>query len=414
MGRKAVCIGFLLAILLQTPVFATSVRIGYIIDAPSYYSPLPLENHLSAISAYFPLSTPLLTSFQQRNAFESQLEEMKIRHQQIVQNEGFSNDLPLPFKEHVPDELQWVPLQVSKTLLNAMSSSSIITEHLLLSQSLDAFVLFSIAEVDSLYRYSVTFYQNGREKRLYDQLVLPTQLSDRYQEALLHLCLELFATPVGMVVISSNVSYANFKTQDALALDDATFLAAKTPVYMQTSAAGYAVDQSFIDVQMKEVQQISLTLEKEKSKPLLITSFQLSSLIELTDGTSLPLPATVLDEQRFGGMTVVNAKGEPHALLAPLEIERIKVPNLTYRYANQVLVEQARDSFYSSFGKTVLCTAAVILVNSLSNSFAPTAKDAILWQPLKVGAAGALGVVTLDAVHRLFAYYQKTKYSFAY
>jgi hypothetical protein len=62
-------------------------------------------------------------------------------------------------------------------------------------------------------------------------------------------------------------------------------------------------------------------------------------------------------------------------------------------------------------GRTLLFGAAAIIVDSISRSVASYTQDLAVWQPILLASVGALAVSSLDTGVRLFAYYQKTKYS---
>ena len=74
-------------------------------------------------------------------------------------------------------------------------------------------------------------------------------------------------------------------------------------------------------------------------------------------------------------------------------------------------VSRAQSQLYTSLGRTLLFGALAIIFDSVASSVAQQPQDLTAWQPFLLASGGALAVSAMDTGLRLFAYYQKTKYS---
>ncbi|MFA5468982.1 MAG: hypothetical protein WC224_08010, partial [Sphaerochaetaceae bacterium] len=61
----------------------------------------------------------------------------------------------------------------------------------------------------------------------------------------------------------------------------------------------------------------------------------------------------------------------------------------------------------SALAKSLILAASTILFDTLSHTF----QGEGAWQTLAWASVGAMAVSSYDAAYKLFAYYQKTKYS---
>jgi hypothetical protein len=282
------------------------------------------------------------------------------------------------------------------------------------SQRLDVLLVCSIEPFDSFYRVRIDQYVGSESEhtRLFDAVAQPFEVYTLLPQVFLELLNYYSGTGIGLLHVSSTVPGISVAVDGKhVPLVDA-FLPLSSGTYSITaSAPGYA-DVSVIQrVENGVIGELPLSISRVDGPPVLIVSDSHVATISIPGGPTGMSPLVwnaqktpfVLYAQEDGWRSLTMQFSEP--------VELIRVSHQPAWMDQTHGIGRTQSSLYGSLGRTLLFGAAAIIVDSISRSVASYTQDLAVWQPILLASVGALAVSSLDTGVRLFAYYQKTKYS---
>ena len=418
-SRILACIAILL---FGMPLYAGTLRIGFAchdeagthrVFAESLFSYVADAVKATGLDSSFALATVRRTKETLRGKLLAE------RHASLAAKEGFVDAFPLGDPVVDPPETvepAWIDLGLSDPLAKAVRSDDrIVLEYLFSVHALDMLASCSIEPFDAFVRVRL-FLRSGptdEAELLFDRIALPSVVSGLLDEARLALVTHLAKTAYGMVVMDTDAPNLTVSVDGkAVAPIQETLLLEPGTHVLQLDAYGHDPSTVSVVVESNAVQRISPDLVRSGQRPLLVTSTSRNAVISIPGEQERPLPflwESVLVpfaiHARSNGMKEMTVQSSEEAQHLELSFE---VPWM--HQGSQVL--RSQEAMYRSLGRTLLFGALTITIDTLAASISTNDEGMIAWQPLLLGAAGAMGVSLVDTALRLFAYYQKTKYSF--
>ncbi len=408
--KKVVLIFLLLSFCLPLCA-AEALRIGFIsVTDPSIESSLGEQLFTWAQQNISELVTKKAfeESIQRRLMASSKRAYLQEVHLAIAQNDGKRpSDLIFETEEiAVADSVavEWVYLS---DFTKQVRKEPILYDYLLRKNNLDAFLIFSTQSFDQFYRLRLSLVTLD-EELLLDAIVKPEELSTIKGELYLAL-LKGLATPnwallaVTEIAPTASLAIDGFK----VTLHDGFVPLMGGPHTVTATASGYKEEEKRVLVEPGEVFTLNLPMEKEVHGALLITSLTNDAQVKLSDGLTASLPFVWAQQSPPYSLYVYEKGYLPLIKQVNSSTAQIEVSlNPPWLKQGEVIKRGQRD-FYSALAKSLILAASTILFDTLSHTF----QGEGAWQTLAWASVGAMAVSSYDAAYKLFAYYQKTKYS---
>ncbi len=414
---------FILLLLIVLPVMhisaATDVRIGTVaVDSVGTVAN-QLESVSSTVSAW-------VTQFLQPEEFsdeaslrmkaQNRIDLLNRRHSAIIAEDGNTSAIELE-SEVVENSssITTVPVTVDRTLSDLLVENDVITgRYLIDQQQLDLLLVWIVEPFDKLIRLRVMEYRTTFESphMLYEGLSVPMQLQSLLPQALVAVFGTFSQEPVGLLHFSNSPPGVQISLDgDGLSLVESMALVSAGTHTIQVNALGHTQKKVTVSVAPDSVLHFDASLIPITGPPLLITSSSGNTKISINQIVDTSVPIVIEQQQAPFALYATEDNRREQTLQFAQGVDEI-VLSLQPRWMDPVYgTAREQDALYASLGRTLLSSALSIILESVSQSVISYTNDTTLWQPLLLGAVGATAVSFFDTATRLFAYYQKTKYS---
>lgn len=353
---------------------------------------------------------------EQRITQEKLLQQLQSTHNALSTSDGY-----IVRKEQAeePDEssfsLVWETVTMAPPLsISASAGDPVVLDYIKNSLRLDVLLVCSIEPFDSLYRVRMDQYvgTGPEHARLFDALAQPFEVSELLPQVFLTLLDHYSGTGIGLVDFSSTVPGISVDVDGKhFPLVD-TFLPLPGGTYSITaSGPGYADVTGSQRVEAGSIVEFPLSTSEVEGPPVLVVGDSHLSEISIPGGPA-GLSPLVWNAQKTP--FVLYARQEGYRSLTMQFSEPVELVRISHQpvWMDQTHgIGRTQSALYGSLGRTLLFGAAAIIVDSISRSVASYTQDLVVWQPILLASVGALAVSSIDTGVRLFAYYQKTKYS---
>lgn len=411
----------LVLVLCSDPLYSQELRFGFLtVDHTGTQS-----NFGDRIARYvsFHLGDVLETGRfsylgEQRITREKQLQELQALHSALSTSDGYIEQTePDPIEE--PDDssfsVEWETITMEPPLsLSASSGDPVVLDYIKNSMRLDVLLICSIEPFNSLYRVRIDQYigPGPEHTRLFDAVAQPFEVYALLPQVFLDLLDHYSGTGMGLVDFASTVPGISVAVDGKQFPLVDTFLPLPDGTYSITaSAPGYADVSAIQRVEAGTIVEFPLSISQIDGPPVLVVSDSHLSTISIPGGPTGMSPL-VWNAQKTPFVLYAEGEGQRSLTMQfsePVEFVRIAPQPV---WMDQTYgIGRNQSTLYGSLGRTLLFGAAAIIVDSISRSVASYTQDLVLWQPILLASVGALAVSSIDTGVRLFAYYQKTKYS---
>jgi len=208
-----------------------------------------------------------------------------------------------------------------------------------------------------------------------------------------------------LVSISSYIPSLKMSINNG-AFEDLSYIMTKDDsVTLSFQAPNYNKLTQTIDLREQEIYDVSVTLEKLPSSPILINS---KMKVEATLSNSLSIvPPYIFESPTFPFTVSITKDGfSSKSIIIDSPIPQLDITLQQQHLAYTNIIPKVQDAFYSSLFRTVLIASASILLSS----FLPSSEiDGVKTIHSYIG--GITIVSSVETIFRLFDYYEKTKYS---
>lgn len=343
-------------------------------------------------------------------------------HTAIEEADGDSREVALssrtasaqPEDIELSDSVTLVQLDIPTALVEGIADGDdIIIDHVMVSEQVDVLLMVVIEPYDVLTQVNVTaFRSDGDVTVVYEHVAIPSDIDKLMYEALVTTLSYFNRSPLGLVRVSGGPPGMGVSVDDEVKTISDTLVVLEPGMRrLEFSAPGYESSTSIVEVDPQAVTYLKIDMDRIIGPPVLVTSDSGATDVTISHRISQRVPfvwegqetpfALYAQEEGKGMLTMrfTEPVQEIHLSMRPQWIDPV--------YATA----RAQDSTYAALGRTLLFGALTIVVESISRTVASYTQDRTLWQPFLLGAAGATAVSLFDTSVRLFAYYQKTKYS---
>jgi len=393
-------------------LFATPVyNVGIVHNiAPSDQHNIELS--LDSILSYFPIleaSKHRKESVSFRKTKEIELLEAKAQDKAIKigkQNTPLPQDLTLV--ESDTFEVHYTFLDAS--LYNIATSESLdplVLNHLCLVNDLDEIIVISLSPLDTLHRLTIHSFTpfNGNIDRVFDRLI-PEISKKEYEKVLIRAFMDMFdKKQFHLVSISSSIPSLKMSINNGEYEDLSYIMTKDDSMTLSFQAPNYNKLTQTIDLREQEIYDVSVTLEKLPSSPILINS---KMKVDATLSNSISIvPPYIFESPTFPFTLSVTKDGfSPRSIIIDSPISQLDVTLQQQHLAYSNIIPKVQDAFYSSLFRTVFIASASILLSS----FLPSSEINGV-KTLHSYIGGITIVSSVETIFRLFDYYAKTKYS---
>lgn len=402
-------------------IAARQLEIGYALHDPQgLHGRFSEQLFFSAGQAVGELGhdTAFLSSMDSRVEEDARLDSLRSLHGSLDANDGLvdeSTDLPDPERPSMPIPTAWQAIEPLPAVASAIASEDrLVADYLIDRYGLDILLVLATERLDAFIRVRMLAYERAGIGCItfFDAIALPADLPDLRDEALLSLLGYLQGNPLGMVVLESgppglHVSLGGIPVR----MLGTTVLLPPGSYVLALDAPGYLPAEVAVELGPNEILRKPITMTAHLGGPLLVSSAFHAATVLFSSGLSGTLPL-VSDAQALP--FALQASVEGMKVIRYQESEERKELRLEFDVpwmdaANQV--SRAQDELYASLGRTLLMGALTIVIESLSQSVSALPEDRVWWQPFVLASGAGVAVSGVDTCLRLFAYYQKTKYS---
>lgn len=405
---------------------ATPVRIGFVGIDKTRTSTNHIEKIFSLLAAqddsdfFYEKYRALISNRIMRN---QDLSNLTKRHETIEEADGNSEAFEQSKALVTPAEVnaqssssvvEWIQLDISSTLARALVIQDMtVSDYVLKSNQLDLLIICVIEPLDTLVRLRIREFQSdGVSRILYEGIAVPSEVRTLVPEAIVTTISAYKRSSIGLLQleqVSPGLTVAVDGEQ--VEIQDTLLVLEEGTRNLVFSALGFKSRAITVEIQSESVQEVEIALSRIDGPPLLITSD--SGMAEITIPYVLTKQVPVVWESQQYPF-VLYAQEEGRRLLTVQHAQPVEEVNISLHPLWMVPVygtAREQEAMYASLGRTMLLGGLTIILDSVSRSVASYTDDLRMWQPAILGAAGAMAVSLFDTGTRLFAYYQKTKYS---
>ena len=323
--------------------------------------------------------------------------------------------------EHIPERGTGNPFSIvlervtvqERTADALRQSDALVADYLMKRDGLDVLLVCILEPFQMLSRLRIVeFRSDGSSLSVHEGLSLPQDSDTLKYPALLDVVSHYLEEERSLAVFDRNAPGLTIRldgtvvphTRDMVLLPPGEHT-------LELSALGTKVEQVSLSLQPNSVERVSLRLEEATGFALLVNSFSGTAQVSIPfHGVSqVPVVADALQSPLV-------LHGREEGLLSQTLHIAEPIDEIVLSFQPQWMdpvqgTGREQRSMYASLGRSLLLGGLTILIDSLSRS---VTSDPSAWQPAILASAGACAVSLFDTGFRLFAYYQKTKYSSRY
>lgn len=371
-----------------------------------------IEFSLDSIISFFPMfeaTKRRKESVSYRKTREIELQEVKAQNEAIKMGKQ-SSSIPQEISLVESDTFDVHYTLIDASLYNIATSESLdplVLNHLCLVNDLDEIIVISLFPFDTLHRLTIHSFTpfSGHIDRVFDRLI-PEISKKEYEKVLIRAFMDMFdKEQFHLVSISSSIPSLKMSINNG-AFEDLSYIMTKDDsVTLSFQAPNYNKLTQTIDLREQEIYDLSVTLEKLPSSPILINS---KRKVEATLSNSLSIvPPYIFESPTFPFTISITKDGfSSKSIIIDSPISQLDITLQQQHLAYTTIIPKVQDAFYSSLFRTVLIASASILLSS----FLPSSEiDGVKTIHSYIG--GITIVSSVETIFRLFDYYEKTKYS---
>lgn len=403
----------LLCLLSQVPYASNTVNMGWVavdhIGSKGVVEEVfeVVGDHLAdyvSIDPYVPLAL-------ERIEHKVQLEALQERHESIASSDGDSTRVETPVAEANPlvEGVQWNMMDLPRALEVPLTKGDrTIIRYVMDRWDLDVLLVGVVEPFDVLSRLRIVEYRSdGSVSNVHDALSANDSIPSLVPQAIATTMDYFSPLPLGIVQLS--------KVVPGLAIDGVPFdryLVKESGTYELTATApGYDVQKLPVAVESSQVTTAVVELKQQVGDPLLVTSESGLGFITIEHVVEQQVPFVWRSRKTPFSLHAEEPGFIPLDLMYD-DVGKEIILDFQPLWMNPVFgTKRMQDEVYASLGRTLVATALVVVLDSVSRTVVSYSGDWVPWQPVMLGAVGATAVSAFDTLSRLFAYYQKTKYS---
>lgn len=414
-GCRYLILLVLFALLGSTSLSATEmVRIGLVtVHATSGNQSLlqDLSDRIENTLQQRPAGTSYNTLIAHRLQQESMRAELKRMHdsKEVIdpmQHEVENREGPFPIV------IERITVQ-DETARALRQSDELVADFLMKREGLDVLLVCIFEPFQMLSRIRITeFRSDGSYLSVHEGLSLPQDSDTLRYPAVLDVISHYQEEELSLVVFDRSAPGLTIRLDGKLVEHTGNMLLLSPGEHtLEVSALGIETERVSISLQPNSIERVSLRLDEREGFALLVTSFSGTAQVSIPSYGSRQVPVIV---ESVKAPLVLYARDQGltfQTLHITKPIEEITL-SLQPQWMDPVQgTAREQRSMYASLGRSLLLGGLTILIDSLSRS---VTSDPSAWQPVILASAGACAVSLFDTGSRLFAYYQKTKYSSRY
>ena len=327
-----------------------------------------------------------------------------------------SEQMPKPeFKHPLPYVFERIepPPEIAQALAE---HDAVVADYLMRKHSLDALLVLILEPFEMLSRLRVSeFRSDSTRTTIHEEISLPQDSDSLLQASVLAIVSHYREDELSMVVFAPTAPGLEvLLDEERVDLFGNLLLTTEGEHNLEARALGTQSKLLSLELQPGSITHIDLELEPQKGRPLLITSNSGTAFVSIPSHGTMQLPNVV---ESISTPNVLYGRADG---MSPMIVHMMdSTDEISFAFQPPWLSPKlgtAREqrSLYASLGRSLLFGGLAILVDSISRSVVSDPAQLSEWQPVLLASAGAFAVSLFDTGSRLFAYYQKTKYSSRY
>ncbi len=392
-----------------------SVRIGYSLVVPDSLRNTAIQNLGNYIqrdiTRYEPSDSyvQLMNDRLEHEQFRSHLAEIQKSDYQEAQH-------PFVFTTEEASAFTWEALELPHVVTRALASGdTAVADFIMKSHRLEALLICVLEPLESIYRLRIDeFRSDGSVVNIYETVTLRADEENAVLTALLPILSYYGSQDAGVVSIQSNTPGLSLDINGEEFPQHTQHIVLPVGTYELHATAPEREERVYtIDLASGEIVSLDINLPVLSGNPLLITSYHTLDIV-IPQITQTQVPVLI---QEISPPFVVYARkqGEPVRTIHVAESTEEIYLSLQPPWMDSVHGSmRSQSAVYASLGRTLLLGGLTVLIDSISRSMASYTGSTSPWQPALIASSGALALSLFDTGVRLFAYYQKTKYSSRY
>ncbi|MHC1693307.1 MAG: hypothetical protein AB9828_09815 [Sphaerochaetaceae bacterium] len=387
------------------------------------------ESHRTISQEFLRRCTQLFTtrriSQSEGDYFQERIEQAFVLQKQTEQHEAITGQEgdPVEIEPLEKPDLSYAnPLPViwSSIDVDGIPGSAVvegrpgILEYLTHKNNLDQLVVCSVTSLEGFTHMVVRNYHTDTMvlENIFDRITLPQDSDSMLPLALLALATEFKGMEVGAVSLQGMLPGKKTYIDDdpTPVTNDPIFLSIGTH-RIHVEAYGYENLDIQVEIESDVLKQLPLSMVKEETPPMLITSPFGNTRITLSTQSPVDVPfkwehqqiPLIYHAEKTGFLPIANQMDT--------QSEELVLEFSPAWMTTGLTLNRPKDLLYGSLGRSILMVGMTFLMETLAQSIGGSSGNDVAWQPVVLFSQAATGVSLVDTILRLFAYYEKTQYS---
>jgi len=405
MSKKALLLVFIFTIFINI-ISASQLNVGFVFyDETNTYS--NLEKQLFAnliessknikIDAYFQKIKQ--NRFERENSILTRLGENE-KLQTVEQIEG----------------INYKKIELSVQMLEQVKAENlIVTQYIFEKNNIDIIVLLSISKLSDYLKVSLKSFEYRAKNsiKLFEQIALKGEINKIV--APLNLSLNQYFSKQKLGLLTFNIPKGNYliklNDKEVSLIDNYLIL---EPNFYQLKISGPNIEtiEENIEIENKKEVIFTKSIKAKKGKPLLVTSLEPNLKFQIVGEKESVVPSLLTNQNLPLAIVYEKENNLLYSLQQSQRTDQIRLDFTSVFKDTNETIAFYQNQFYTSLGKSLIFGALTLLVDFLSTSLISDNLKTNAWQPLLLVGSSITALYTIESTFHLFAYYQKTKYSF--
>ncbi len=312
--------------------------------------------------------------------------------------------------------LNYKKIELSEKMLQqVMAENLIVTQYIFEKNNIDIIVLLSISKLSDYLKVGLKSFEYRAKNsiKLFEQIALKEEIHKIV--APLNLSLNQYFSKQKLGLLTFNIPKGNYliKLNDKeVSLIDNYMILEPNSYQLKISGPNIETIEENIEIENKKEVIFTKSIKAKKGKPLLVTSLEPNLKFQIVGEKESVVPS-LLTNQNFPLAIVYEKENNLlYSLQQSHRTDQIRLDFTSVLKDSNETIAFYQNQFYTSLGKSLIFGALTLLVDFLSTSLISDNLQTNAWQPLLLVGSSLTALYTIESTFHLFAYYQKTKYSF--
>jgi hypothetical protein len=405
MSKKALLLVFIFTIFINI-ISASQLNVGFAFyDETNTYSNLEKQLFANLIesSKNIKIDTYFLkikqNRFERENSILVRLGE-KEKLQTVKQIEG----------------INYKKIELSEQMLEQVKAENlIVTQYIFEKNNIDIIVLLSISKLSDYLKVSLKSFEYRAKNsiKLFEQIALKGEINKIV--APLNLSLNQYFSKQKLGLLTFNIPKGNYliklNDKEVSLIDNYLIL---EPNFYQLKISGPNIEtiEENIEIENKKEVIFTKSIKAKKGKPLLVTSLEPNLKFQIVGEKESVVPSLLTNQNLPLAIVYEKENNLLYSLQQSQRTDQIRLDFTSVFKDTNETIAFYQNQFYTSLGKSLIFGALTLLVDFLSTSLISDNLKTNAWQPLLLVGSSITALYTIESTFHLFAYYQKTKYSF--